>query len=136
LYKNYPFLVLFGINFVLKNKISKLKKDKFLECLKEIKNKIDSNPESNDLSDIFNDNSEIRKIRKRLLNSKFKYLIKDKYLRVIKSKEFYGNNSKIIKINDDIYLSIAEASENLKIDRSLIRYRLKSNNFKNYTYLD
>jgi hypothetical protein len=118
-----------------KIKISKLKEYKFLEYLKEIENKIDSIPDSDDLSDIFNDNTEIKKIRKRLLNSKFKYLIKDKYLKVIESKEFYGNYSKRIKINDDIYNSITEASEKLKIDRSLIRYRLKSNNFKNYIIL-
>lgn len=118
-----------------KNEISELKKNKFLEYLKKIEDKIDDNTGSNDLSDIFSDSKEISKIRKRLLNSKFKYLIKDKYLKVIESKHFYGNYSKRIKIDDIIYDSISKASENLKIDRSLIRYRLKSNNFKNYIYL-
>lgn len=118
-----------------KDKISELKKNKFLEYLKEIEDKIDNSPFSNDLSDIFSDSKEIRKIRKRLLNSKFKYLIKDKYLKVIESNQFYGNYSKRIKIDDIIYDSISKASESLKIDRSLIRYRLKSNNFQNYIYL-
>lgn len=129
-----------------KSKISKLKRDKFLEYLKEIENKIDSITDSKDLSDVFNftDDIDVSKIRRKLLNSKFKYLIEDKYLKVIESKknhgnyskEFYGNCPKRIKIDDNIYDSISNASEMLKIDKSLIRYRLKSSNFKNYIYLE
>jgi len=43
-------------------------------------------------------------------------------------------HKKPIIIDDVEYNSITEASNELKIDRSLIRYRLKSNNFQNYSF--
>jgi hypothetical protein len=49
-----------------------------------------------------------------------------------------NNNVKFkkkIKIDNKIYESIKSASDDTKLSRSLIKYRLKSPNFKNYIYL-
>lgn len=44
-------------------------------------------------------------------------------------------HKKPIIIDNVIYKSITEASNKLLVDRSLVRYRLKSSNFENYSYL-
>lgn len=92
---------------------------------------------------------EMLEYLKKIPNSLFKNridfyeFIGDANKMLVKDELFRGRNnkkdnirSKIILIDNNKYNSISEASKQLNLDRSLIRFRLKSSNFKNYLYKD
>lgn len=58
-------------------------------------------------------------------------------IKLYESRKKVECESKVVLLIDNIkYNSISEASEQLNIDRSKIRYRLKSSHFKNYLFQD
>jgi hypothetical protein len=67
------------------------------------------------------------------LKSKIKIRLQEKRR---KTNSFNDSNKREIIIDNIQYESISEASNILNIDRSLIKYRLKSSHFKNYLFKD
>jgi len=97
------------------------KKEKiFLEFFEPIKNVIILN-NIKQLEQYYS-STESKSIRKKLLNSKFRYLINDYIIKIKKiniknkkiSEKFYRNISKKIKINNIVYKSISDASKKNK----------------------
>lgn len=131
----------------IKNRSTNFNKQKFIEKFEKIKSVIDEN-ELTYLEDFYTI-EESRKIRKSILYSKFKNLISDKYINIIRnikkikiektkkevSDKFYGNIKKTIEIDGVEYESVSKASEILNINRSTLKYRLKSDMCPNYKYL-
>lgn len=62
-------------------------------------------------------------------------LIKKELLKRKKPNRNNENNKKRVMINGKIYNSISEASYINNIERTLIRYRLRSNNYPDYFYI-
>jgi sugar diacid utilization regulator len=50
-------------------------------------------------------------------------------------KNYYGNTSKKVSVENIIYCSVSDASKKLNINKASLRYRLKSNSFKDYFYI-
>jgi hypothetical protein len=73
---------------------------------------------------------------KEILGLKRKFIkfieIKKSYQKIIKR---IGNNKKSISINNEVYDSITDAVDKTNINRNIIRYRLKSEKFKDYYIL-
>lgn len=108
-------------------------KNKLSVLQKELKSKI----KGKKIEEIYGDRSieiknKISKSPSRKLKEKKRIPIKlsDESLHNIKLK--LGNK---IEIDGITYISVSEASKLLEIDRGTIRYRLKSNKYKNYIYI-
>lgn len=128
-----------------KNKIKEIRLSKSREYISYIISIIEKN-NIKDLEEYFSkEESDI--IRKRVLKSKIRKEISSKYIDIIKKKRIpiklsdeslhniklkLGNK---IEIDGITYISVSEASKLLEIDRGTIRYRLKSNKYKNYIYI-
>jgi hypothetical protein len=129
-----------------KEKMKITRKDKFIEFFNNLKGVIDEN-NLKDLEDYYS-NEESLKIRKKIFRSKFRKLVPLNYIDIIKKtkiikekkktvpSKFHGNLPKKINIYDVEYNSVSEASKILNIDRGIIRYRLKSNKYSNYNYVN
>jgi hypothetical protein len=112
----------------LKSLISKIEKDGLDQHLNEINNEISRIPNS-----VFKKRSEFYDF----LGPKISIDISNIFYKIRKSinKEICKNQSKKISIDEIVYNSISEASKLLNIERSLIRYRLKSKNYSSYFYI-
>ena len=142
--KNY---VGFKHSETTKEKLSNYRKDNFFNFCYDIVELMKSkNLEYlNDLYDKKTYNKTIKKIKK----SKFLIYLNDEIKEILfkvkpklnkNSEECHANleftnEKKKVSIDGVIYESIAYASKKLSVDRSVIRYRLKSKNFLTYIYI-
>ena len=104
---------------IIKSFINSSNIDKLIKYLEKIPNTL------------FKDRKEFYEF----VGSKNHILIKKELLKNKKPHKNNEKNKKKVVIGGKIYNSISEASSVNNIERSLIRYRLKSNNYPDYFYI-
>ena len=104
---------------IIKNLILSSNIDELVKYLKKIPNTL------------FKDRKEFYEF----IGSENKILIKKELLKNKKPNKNNEDNKKKVMIDGVLYDSISDASSINNIERSLIRYRLKSNNYPDYFYI-
>lgn len=106
-----------------------------ISCIKNMIEESDINNLTEYLNKLPNSLFSNRKEFYEFIGDTNKKLIKKELLKRKKPHPNNENNKKSIMIDGKIYNSISEASTLNNIERSLVRYRLKSNNYPDYFYI-